>query len=302
MNLLIVQGDARCLPLADESVDLVVTSPPYWRLRRYADRGKVFPGQVGLEESWEEYVTALLNCTQEWLRVLKRGGSLFVNVGDRYGPGGSLIGIPWRYAIATADLGLVCRAEIVWSKRNPLPEPTRNRVRRTHEHVFHFARPGDYYASLDVIRQPNTMRPQRRPNGRCRDATARPAARQAWSMAARDVPAADGNPLGKIPGSVWDIPTVPLRLPAHLDSPHRPPAFPPALVRPLILGWCPPGGVVADPFGGTGTTALVAALTGRHGISVDMSSSCCGIAQWRSQEPGERAKAAPEEKIEDLAM
>jgi hypothetical protein len=89
---------------------------------------------------------------------------------------------------------------------------------------------------------------------------------------------------------VWSIPTAPLTVPDHLGVDHFA-AFPPELIRRIILGWSPRGGVIVDPFGGTGTTALVASVFGRVGITVDLSADYCRLATWRTQDPGERARA-----------
>jgi site-specific DNA-methyltransferase (cytosine-N4-specific) len=98
------------------------------------------------------------------------------------------------------------------------------------------------------------------------------------------------NPLGKLPGSVWEIASQPLKVPGHLAEDHFA-AFPMELPRRCILGWCPVGGVVADPFGGTGTTALVAEMLGRTGLSFDLSADYCRLARWRTTDPAERARA-----------
>ena len=393
MKPLIIRGDARHLPLQDTSVDLIVTSPPYFGLRSYTDGGRHYDGQIGSEVTPAEYVAALVECTREWVRVLKPSGSLFVNLGDKYAGGGelapdippkagpgdhlrrygrvrphgrhkSLLGLPWRYALAACDqLGLILRSEIIWAKPNGLPESVTDRVRRAHEQVFHFTLRPRYYAAVDEIREGYGP------------ATAK---RYAAGYNPRKL---DGqrpgigtklggdtygeNPLGKLPGSVWSIPSAPLTVPAHLGVDHFA-AFPPALVRPIVLGWSPPGvctacgegrrpvadrtrvlepgrralglgathakhrigmqtggpdeasslhhlntyaitgyacacarpdaptrpSIVVDPFGGTGTTALVASVHGRHGISVDLSADYCRLAAWRCHDPGERARAA----------
>lgn len=326
MNVSIIRADARSLPLADESVDLIVTSPPYFNLRSYRDGGEHYAGQIGDEASPGEYVDSLITATREMVRVCKPEGSIWVNLGDKYaqdskwgGASGikngvgvsahrgrrltgfrdkSLMGLPWRYAIRCIDdLGLILRAEVIWDKPNGLPESVTDRVRRSHETWFHFTVRPTYYADLDDIREPHEMRPQRRPNGRPVDATPRPAGqpRQSWPTAQRDTVGVDGHPLGKLPGSVWDVATMPLKAPPELGIDHHA-AFPFEIPRRIIRGWSAPGMTVLDPFGGTGTTALVADVLGRNGITVDMSRDYCQLARWRTADPGERARAMQVEK------
>ncbi len=440
MTVSIIQGNARHLPLADNTVDLVVTSPPYFALRSYQDGGEHYDGQIGSEPTPAEFVAALLDVTRECVRVLKPSGSLWVNLGDKYagsngqqGGGGkstlagaangrardeqqaplrdrgfvaggaptkSLIGIPWRYALACIDdLGLILRAEVIWSKPNGLPESVTDRVRRSHEQWFHFTLEPRYYSAVDEIRESGE---QARPQASRAAVLAakhgigdehrqallarglgdqgRSAATQSGTgkntadvlRLAAEADAALGSytreftmtsqTLGKLPGSVWTIPTEPLTVPADLGVDHFA-AFPTEWPRRIIQGWSPAGvctacgegrrpvadaeadptyglhgqgsvadrrarhrvhtqdriyrtvttitgyacacpeptapttpGVVLDPFGGTGTTALVADVLGRHGISVDMSADYCRLAQWRTTDPGQRAKAARVEK------
>ena len=369
----IVQGDALALDLPDDSVDLVVTSPPYFGLRSYQDGGEHYDGQIGAEATPAEFVDALIAATREMVRVTKPSGSIWVNLGDKYaggrsGPQGvtgqrsdraqavtygtnaqtfttdvrhkSLIGIPWRYAIRCIDdLGLILRAEVIWSKPNGLPESVKDRVRRSHETWFHFTLNPRYYSAVDEIRE----------------AHQHPHIAHTGPRSSRGE--VDGNaqhlrmglsPLGKLPGSVWTIPTEPLHVPDHLGIDHFA-AFPTEWPRRIIQGWSPRGicvecgegrrptserdpidprflasnkrgespatritgeacacpeptaptrpGVVLDPFGGTGTTALVAHALGRHGISVDMSSDYCRLAQWRTSDPKQQAKAARREYV-----
>ena len=384
----IIQGNALDLDLPDDSVDLVVTSPPYFGLRSYQDGGEHYDGQIGAEATPAEFVDALIAATREMMRVVKPSGSIWVNLGDKYvsdnrgsagdakrgeakwapaGPAGypgeglmprkSLMGIPWRYAIRCIDeLGLILRAEVIWSKPNGLPESVTDRVRRSHEQWFHFTLNPRYYSAVDEIREehkyPNDQRHLRQAGGDY-------------------APDASGhingglNPLGKLPGSVWTIPTEPLRVPDELGIDHFA-AFPTEWPRRIITGWSPRGvcvecgegrrpvtvtdlgvkerltpvysesggangsarhgkgastlgsrgtsaaitgyacacpeptapttpGVVLDPFGGTGTTALVAHALGRHGISNDMSADYCRLARWRTSDPKQQAKAARRE-------
>lgn len=395
----LIQGNALALPLPDKSVDLIVTSPPYFALRSYQDAGEHYAGQLGSEATPAEFMAALLAATREMVRVLKPSGSIFVNLGDKYagtqpgayrrdtqpfatqlgdrshrltaavqreapdvGWGGvrqkSLIGIPWRYALACIDdLGLILRAEIIWSKPNGLPESVTDRVRRSHEQWFHFTVQPRYYAAVDEIREPH-VRPDI--NGKVqRGHTRRTGHGNDFGLTTDFL--RDYNPLGKLPGSVWTIPTQPLTVPPELGVDHFA-AFPMAWPRRIIQGWSPPGictgcgegrrpvvvknyvpprtgggnsgplhrkagldgsawdagiikldadvtitgyacacpdttahttpAVVLDPFGGTGTTALVAHALGRHGISVDMSADYNRLAAWRTTDEKQIAKAA----------
>lgn len=386
MSVVVLRADARCLPLPDASVDLIVTSPPYFGLRSYTDGGEHYGGQIGSEATPQEWLAALVACTAEWVRVLKPSGSLFVNLGDKFATadhpmnngvtkdgqrrtvqverpgldyGGtrtkSLLGLPWRYAIAATDqLGLILRRDIIWSKPNGLPESVTDRCRSSHEYVFHLVKQPRYYAAVDEIREPQT--------GHAGNDLKQ--SRSGTSLVAHRALARDTslfNPLGKLPGSVWDIPSQPLAVPARLGIDHFA-AFPMELPRRCILGWSPPGvctgcgegrrpvvdrtlavnhvqanayrqgksngqarwdvpvgadrvvgstsatitgyacacpqpdaptrpAVVLDPFGGTGTTALVAAMHGRTGISIDRSADYSRLAQWRTTDPAQRAAA-----------
>jgi len=325
----LVQADAVELPVADDSVDLVVTSPPYFALRSYQDDGDHYDGQIGSEATPAEFLDALWAVTAECVRVLKPSGSLWVNLGDKYagsagwcnneksalsstirgaGPGHqqrtnahrtpktpvttirpkSLMGLPWRYAIGCIDdLGLILRAEVVWSKPNGLPESVTDRVRRSHEQWFHFTLEPRYFSALDEIREPQkgNLLPiaDRGLRGARLGALTRSemgrSTRQEWGS----------NPRGKLPGSVWSIPSEPLKVPDELGVDHFA-AFPQEWPRRLILGWCPPDGVVLDPFAGTGTVPMVARALGRIGIGVDLSADYLRLARWRVFESGHASK------------
>jgi DNA modification methylase len=235
---MLTQADAMRLPLADDSVDLVVTSPPYFALRSYQDGDEHYDGQIGSEPSPQEFLEALWAATVEMVRVLKPSGSIFVNLGDKYADK-SLMGMPWRYAIGCIDdLGLILRAEIVWSKPNGLPESVTDRVRRSHEQWFHFTVEPRYFSAIDEIREPH------KGGGEGVTMAERQAAGTVFSnsrgVAAGTKPAMTyaGNPLGKLPGSVWSIPSEPLQVPDSLGVDHFA-AFPQEWPRRLILGWCP---------------------------------------------------------------
>jgi DNA modification methylase len=277
----IIRGNALDLPLADASVDLVVTSPPYFGLRSYQDAGEHYAGQIGSEATPGEFVDALIAATREMVRVLKPSGSIWVNLGDKYattcppGSGGkgeaskiqqthpgsytaekpsyvrpdnggvpikSLMGIPWRYALRCIDdLGLILRAEIIWSKPNGLPESVTDRVRRSHEQWFHFVRQPRYFSAVDEIREEHArLWDPAKANGSTGHG------RGTGAMLARPDNPNGGmaktapNPLGKLPGSVWQIPTQPLTVPPELGVDHFA-AFPMEWPRRIIQGWSPSG-------------------------------------------------------------
>jgi DNA modification methylase len=137
-----IHADARKIPLPDQSVELVVTSPPYWRKRDYG-----FSGQVGQESTPQEFVQNLITALREWRRILSRWGSVFLNIGDTYW-NRSLAGIPGRLESAACDDGWVLRNRIVWIKEGGMPEPARNRLANRHEYILHLAVSADYYYDM----------------------------------------------------------------------------------------------------------------------------------------------------------
>ena len=261
MTFSLIRGDATSIPLADDSVDLVVTSPPYFALRSYTDGGEHYDGQIGSEATPQAFLEALWAWTAECRRVLKPSGSMFVNLGDSYSrgsrttvdgttdkrrqgdsrvppcrdiPAKSLMMLPQRYAIGCIDqLGLIARAEIIWAKLNGLPESVTDRVRRSHEQWFHFTKEPRYFSAVDEVREPHTT-PPLASVAEGHDINTN---RNDGGRALNDRPR---SPLGKLPGSVWTIPTEPLRVPDHLGVDHFA-AFPSEWPRRLILGWSPSG-------------------------------------------------------------
>ena len=292
MSYQLIRGDALALPLADESVDACVTSPPYFALRSYTDGGEHYDGQIGSEATPQAFLEALWAVTAECRRVLKPGGSIFVNLGDKYSgaqaqnvgpsakstlagnghkgggpkahavrsldsaamwqrtnprhtgiPAKSLMGLPWRYALGCIDqLGLILRAEVIWAKPNGLPESVTDRVRRSHEQWFHFTKEPRYFSAVDEVREES-----RPPTGTALR-FAEVGGTSGFKSNGNRGDEGRGNfvpsPLGKLPGSVWTVPTEPLRVPDHLGVDHFA-AFPSEFPRRIILGWSPSGVCVA---------------------------------------------------------
>lgn len=330
-SALVLQGDALSLPLPDASVDLIVTSPPYFALRSYRDGDEHYAGQIGSEATPGEFLEALWAATREMVRVLKPTGSIFVNLGDKYagsgghnnanigakkdrGPGRynqasggvpakSLMGLPWRYAIGCIDdLGLILRAEIVWDKPNGLPESVTDRVRRSHETWFHLTRQGRYFSAVDEVREAHAQRTYDQHEidkraGLGASVSGFAGDRQNGLRVRSSTP--EPNPLGKLPGSVWRIPSEPLLIPeaalARLDLPDHFAAFPQEWPRRLILGWSPSGICVECGEGRRPVVAKTliercANANPKRYISVDLSHDYGRLARWRIFESGHQAK------------
>ena len=138
----IIKGDARSIKLPDGSVDLVVTSPPYWQKRDYG-----VSNQIGQEGTPQGYVDSIMSCLTEWSRLLRPTGSVFLNVGDTFHKR-SLVGIPGRLEAAATDDGWIVRNRIIWAKTSGMPEAVKNRLVSRHEYVIHLVRQDDYYYNL----------------------------------------------------------------------------------------------------------------------------------------------------------
>ena len=135
-------GDAREIPISDDTVDLVVTSPPYWKKRDYG-----VEDQIGQEPTYQGYVDAMVDCLREWRRVLRGTGSVFLNIGDTF-HNRRLAGIPARVEMAAADDGWIVRNRIIWAKDGGMPEAVKNRLASRHEYIMHLTLGHDYYYDL----------------------------------------------------------------------------------------------------------------------------------------------------------
>lgn len=136
-DLYVASADA--LPLEDSSVDLIVTSPPYWKKRDYGVQG-----QIGQESSPEQYVDSLMRCLQEWKRVLRDSGSIFLNIGDSYYKK-TLLNIPGLVELAATENGWICRNRIIWAKPTGMPEPAKDRLANRYEYILHLTKSRSHY-------------------------------------------------------------------------------------------------------------------------------------------------------------
>lgn len=138
----VVQGDARETNLPDHSVDLIVTSPPYWQKRDYGH-----DDQIGLEATPDGYIAAIMECLAEWKRVLRPSGSIFLNVGDTYHRK-SLVGVPAGIEYHAIKQGWRIRNRIIWAKTVGMPDPAKNRLVNRHEYIIHLTTRDSYYYDL----------------------------------------------------------------------------------------------------------------------------------------------------------
>ena len=295
----------RALP--DESVNCCVTSPPYYALRDYG-----MDAQIGREDSPEEYIRRLVLVFREVRRVLTADGTLWLNIADTYcgtgNKGGYLdpknpkgrngqsvslarraseckqkdmIGIPWMLAFALRADGWYLRSDIIWCKANPMPESCKDRPSRCYEHVFLLTKSKKYYYDALAIAEPIAEGTAARYKG----------GRSASSKYAEEIPGqgkvqklnaaraagtitdADISPVRNA-RDVWHINTVPYKG-GHFA------AYPPKLAERCILAGCPRGGIVLDPFFGSGTTGLAAVKNDRRYIGIELNAEYCELAKER---------------------
>ena len=139
--------------MAKESVHCVVTSPPYYGLRDYGESG-----QLGQEDLPEEYIEKLVSVFRLVREVLRPDGTIWLNLGDSYGPNKQLLSIPWRVALALQADGWYLRQDIIWHKPNPMPESVTDRCTKSHEYIFLLSKSEQYYFDMDSIKEKSTDR------------------------------------------------------------------------------------------------------------------------------------------------
>ena len=308
MTVQILNGDCRDVlqTLTEGSINMCVTSPPYYGLRNYGNQEK----QIGLEETPEEYIAQLVEVFREVRRTLRDDGTLWVNIGDSYynyrsgtafvkqsvaktnqdlpthSPSRNnkleglkskdLIGIPWMLAFALRADGWYLRQDIIWHKPNPMPESVKDRCTKAHEYIFLLSKSKNYYFDYEAIREPAVTAP-----------AARNKAAEGYQA---DYPNGDrfsegervwGEDNKRMKRSVWTVNTKPYKE-AHFAT------FPTELIEPAILAGCPKGGMVIDPFGGSGTTGYVADKLGRNATLIELNPSYIDIAENRIDPPEQR--------------
>jgi DNA modification methylase len=323
----VLEGDCRDVlkTLPDESVHCVVTSPPYWGLRDYG-----VAGQIGLEESPDTWLAAMVEVFEEVHRVLRADGTAWVNMGDSYATGTTsdrkptargkhgywenpavnkridgrayglkpkdLVGIPWMLAFALRSAGWWLRQDIIWHKPNPMPESTQDRCTKAHEYIFLLSKSERYYYDIAAVAEPcvkgddgseyNTGKTAEHQLGRSSDRPRKHRKPAGWDTGvgahgsihrdgrAEEIEYTETEATTRNKRSVWSIPTHGFPE-AHFAT------FPPALIEPCILAGCPEGGTVLDPFGGAGTTGLVADRHHRDAILIELNPEYAAMARRR---------------------
>jgi DNA modification methylase len=236
----IIVGDARSATndLLSDSIDCIVTSPPYFRLRNYQHRS-----QIGLEQNVSEWVDEMTTVLRGLKRVLKPSGSLWLNLGDTFSTHErqgarpkSLLLAPERLAMALTADGWVLRNKVIWSKPNPMPTSVRDRLSCTWEIVYFFVRSNEYYFDLDAIRVPHRSRHTKTHHQRTAwsvpNSWRGPSSGSNTGLDRLKALGLPGHPLGKNPGDVWTIPTAGYRGAHHAVFPER-------LARVPLLATCP---------------------------------------------------------------
>ena len=258
----------------DDFANMAVTSPPYYQQRHYSAKT-----EVGQEATPEQYVQRLVTIFQEVHRVLKSDGTLWVVLGDKY-IAGEQLGMPWRVALALQSAGWILRSDIIWHKPNAMPSSVKTRPTTDHEYVFLFSKSKRYHYNVDAIREPHVTFSEhsRMKGGRNHFFKSGSTPEQGKNGGSKNLHDARWDqafhPKGRNKRTVWSIPLSKFRE-AHFA------VFPEALVANCLLAGCPEGGLVLDPFFGSGTTGVVARRLNRNYLGVDRCEDYCEMARRR---------------------
>jgi len=293
-SVTLLLGDAKEVAesLEPQSIQSVVTSPPYFGLRDYG-----VDGQLGAEASPTEFVNSLVDVFEAIRPALADDGVLWVNIGDSYSSSGgntgvgpnatvgstlrqatgrtrpkadvpakNMLGIPWRFAFAMQDAGWILRNDIIWFKRNAMPSSVSDRFSPKYEHIFMFTKSPRYFFDLDAVRVPII-------HAKAAERSLTFGGNKAEGYGNVTYSGNQWSPRtdGKNPGDVWDITTKPFKG-AHFAT------FPPELPERCILASTREGDTVLDPFSGAGTTGMVARKHGRKYVGVDLNAEYHDLA------------------------
>lgn len=271
-----IQGDASeivaTLPAA--SIDVVVTSPPYFGLRDYQGGER----EIGQEKSYTDYVKRLADTLDALRQPLRPSGSLWLNLGDRY-INGNQLGLPWRLKFALEERGWPLKNEVIWHKPSCLPSNARDRLTVDHETVLLLGHPekGALYFDYESIKEKAVSLDPTHPSFRPNSVRIAKEGRKTYSAKHKTTGRSYAETRRK--RTVWRVAPSPFKG-AHFA------VFPPKLIEPMIIASSPVGGTVLDPFSGAGTTALVALREGRDFIGIELNSNYIEIARERLTKAG----------------
>ena len=329
----ILVGDCRgtLKKIPSESIQAVVTSPPYWGLRDYqsvawtgglaecehqnakiVEKEKTSKGvskenrrvcscgavgsdsAVGGEYSPDEYVEQLSLIFDEIHRVLKKDGTVWLNLGDTYATRNmrnrdgsvllrkNLLGMPWRVALALQSRGWILRQDIIWEKPNAMPENVKDRFTNSHEHIFMFSKSQKYYFDLDSVKEEASTSGKRFPNSE-RRALGIPSRYGAKGAAYYGISGFGVDESGKrIKRDVWKVSTKPYKG-AHFA------VYPPDLIETCILAATKENDFVLDPFNGAGTTGLVSLTLKRNYLGLEISREYADLSKQRMKDEPDTA-------------
>ena len=290
----------------NESINCCITSPPYYGLRDYHKKE-----QIGREKTVEEYLERLVAVFREVRRILKKDGTCFLVLGDSYAGTSSkkeqrdpkypkgrngqdlsitqkvagykskdLMGIPWRLALLLREDGFYLRSDIIWHKENAMPEACRDRPTRSYEHIFLLSKSPKYYYDYEQMAEPmKEVSKKRYVRGRKPDnkyLKENSGAKLQKINEARKYGEYKGDniPQFRNKRDIWTINTTSFRGNHYA-------AFPPKLVEICMLAGCPKGGVILDPFIGSGTVGFVALMQDRNYIGIELNEEYVNLARKR---------------------
>lgn len=276
--------------LPSESVDMCVTSPPYYGLRDYG-----VEAQIGNEQTPYEYIQNLLLVFEEVKRVLKPDGTLWVNIADSYAANNKnfklppnkdfsavpklwhgikqkdMIGVPWLLAFSLRENGWYLRSDIIWHKKNCMPESVKDRPSKCYEHIFLLSKSSKYYYDYDAVKEPAAQSSILRYSRGVSDKTKYRDRKQGIFMPRDKTDFSDMRNRC----DVWSVAINASHIPGHFAI------YPEKLIEPCIMAGSAVGGVVLDPFFGSGTTGIVAVKNSRKFIGIDINPEYCKTARER---------------------
>ena len=275
MTIKIFQGNCldKLKELPKQSINTCITSPPFWLLRDYQT-----DEQFGLEEKPEEFVNNLVKVFKEVKRGLRDDGTVWLNLGDTFLKNKQLACIPFKAAIALQQDNWYLRQDIIWHKPNPMPESVTDRCTKAHEYIFLLSKCPKYYFDNEAIKEdsiyaPNKTKEVERAKGYYKGKWSKPEKGSRHDGSFKAIREKRNK------RSVWTVATKSFKG-AHFAT------FPINLIEPCVLAGCPEGGTVLDPFGGSGTTGIVANNHNRNAILIELNKQYIEIAKKRIDDQG----------------